>query len=89
MALSELKAKEALRIATDWLAVSALPGSGAAQDGIAATIPLVIMGETTPRDLEDLASIVEQNAQPSDETQRAALREAVQAAFDHVRASSS
>ena len=88
MALSELKAKEALRIATDWLAVSALPGSAAAQDGIAATIPLVVMGDVTPRDLDELASIVEQNAQPSSETQRDALHEAVRGAFDHVRASS-
>ncbi len=40
MPLSEYDSKEALRAATDWLVASELPGSAAAREGIADTIPL-------------------------------------------------
>jgi len=40
MPLSEYDIKEALRAATDWLVASELPGSAAAREGIADTIPL-------------------------------------------------
>jgi hypothetical protein len=92
MPLSEFASKEALRAATDWLVVSDPPGSAAAREGIASVIPLVMMGEIEPRDLDDLASIVEQHgASLRDpdvplETHLAQLREAVRAAFEHVRA---
>jgi len=91
MPLSEFASKEALRAATDWLMVSDHPGSAAAREGIATIIPLVMMGEIMPRDLDDLASIVEENGlslrdpSVSDETHRAQLKEAVTAAFDHVK----
>jgi hypothetical protein len=48
MPLSEYDAKEALRAATDWLVASELPGSVAAREGIADTIPLVMMGWSNP-----------------------------------------
>jgi hypothetical protein len=48
MPLSEYDAKEALRAATDWLVASELPGSAAAREGIADTIPLVMMGWSNP-----------------------------------------
>jgi hypothetical protein len=91
MSLTEFEAKEALRAANDWLVVSDPPGSAAAREGIAIVIPLVMMGEITPRDLDDLASIIEDNGQPMrdpevpEETHRAQLREAVKAAFAHVK----
>src|SRR5215469_4011783 len=44
MPLSESEVKEALRIVTDWLSASELPGSAAAREGVADTIPLVMMG---------------------------------------------
>ena len=43
MPLSEYDTKEALRAATDCLVASELPGSAAAREGIADTIPLVMM----------------------------------------------
>jgi hypothetical protein len=91
MPLTEFESKEALRAATDWLMVSDLPGSAAAREGIATVIPLVMMGEIEPRDLDELASMVEENGLPmrdpqvSDETHRAQLREAVAGAFAHVK----
>lgn len=91
MPLTEYAAKEALRAATDWLVVSDPPGGVAARDGISAVIPLVMMGAITPRDLDDLASIVEENGRPTPdpgvplETHRVQLKEAVQAAFEHVK----
>jgi|GEM_PF-2579875 len=91
MPLTEFESKEALRAANDWLVVSDPPGSAAAREGIAIAIPLVMMGEITPRDLDDLASIIEDYGQPMrdpkvpDETHRAQLREAVKAAFAHVK----
>jgi hypothetical protein len=91
MPLSEYDIKEALRAATDWLVASELPGSAAAREGIADTIPLVIMGEIEPNDLDGLAAIVEEHgravhdaATPAD-VQHAQLKEAVKAAFDYVR----
>ena len=91
MPLSEHDTKEALRAATDWLAASELPGSAAAREGIADTIPLVMMGLVEPADLDDLAAIVEEHgravhdaATPQD-AQRAQLKEAVKAAFDYAR----
>ena len=91
MPLGEYDIKEALRAATDWLVASELPGSGAAREGIADTIPLVIMGDVEPDDLDDLAAIVEEHgravhdgATPED-VQHAQLKEAVKAAFDYVR----
>ena len=91
MALTELESKEALRAANDWLVVSDPPGSAAAREGIATVIPLVMMGVVTPGDLDELASIVEDNGQPMRdpdvplETHRAQLKEAVKSAFEHVR----
>lgn len=91
MPLSEYDIKEALRDATDWLVESELPGSAAAREGIADTIPLVIMGEVKPSDLDELATIVEEHgravhdAATPEEVQRAHLKEAVKAAFDYVR----
>ena len=91
MSLSEYDTKEALRAATDWLVASKLPGSAAAREGIAGTMPLVMMGTVEPGDLDDLAAIVEKQGQavyasatPMD-VQRAQLKEAVKAAFDYVR----
>jgi hypothetical protein len=93
MPLSELESKEALRAATDWLVVSDLPGSFAAREGIASVIPLIMMGEIVPGDLDELASIVEQNGREAHdpsvplETHLAQLKEAVRAAFDAVKRS--
>lgn len=91
MALGELKTKEALRIAADWLFSSNLPGAFAAREGIANVIPLVVMGEVSPDDLDDLASIVEEQGQSmreagvTPETHQTQLHAAVKAAFDHVK----
>ncbi len=91
MPMTEFESKEALRAATDWLVTADPPGGVAAREGISVAIPLVMMGAITPRDLDDLASIVEENGQTppdagvSPETHRAQLKAAVQAAFDHVR----
>jgi hypothetical protein len=91
MPLSEYDTKEALRAATDWLVASELPGSAAAREGIADTIPLVMMGLVEPDDLDDLAAIVEErggavhDAATPEDVQRARLKEAVKAAFDYVR----
>ncbi len=91
MPLSEYDSKEALRQAADWLTASELPGKAAALEGIADTIPLVMMGMVELNDLDDLAAIVEKHgravhdpAVPQD-VQRAQLKEAVKTAFDHVR----
>ena len=91
MSLSESDSKEALRIAADWLTASELPGSAAALEGIADTIPLVMMGIVELKDLDDLAALVEKHgravhdAATPEDVQRAQLKEAVKAAFDHVR----
>ncbi len=91
MALTEFESKEALRAATDWLVESDPPGSAAAREGIANVIPLVMMGIVMPSDLDELASIVEENGEPMHdpdvplETHRAQLKEAVKAAFEHVK----
>jgi hypothetical protein len=91
MPLSEYDAKEALRAAADWLGASDLPGSAAAREGIADTIPLVMMGLVEPKDLDELAAIVEEHGRAVrdvatlEDVQRAQLEEAVKAAFDYVR----
>jgi hypothetical protein len=91
MPLSEYDTKEALRAAADWLVASELPGSAAAREGIADTIPLIMIGEIEPDDLDDLAAIVEEHgravhdAATPEDVQRAQLKEAVKAAFDYVR----
>jgi hypothetical protein len=91
MPLSEYDTKEALRAAADWLVASELPGSAAAREGIADTIPLVMMGLVEPDDLDDLAAIVEErgravrDAATPEDVRRAQLKEAVKAAFDYVR----
>jgi hypothetical protein len=91
MPLSEYDTKEALRAATDWLVGSALPGSAAARECIADTVPLVMMGLVEPDDLDDLAAIVEKHGRAVDDAatpedvQRAQLKQAVKAAFDYVR----
>ena len=90
MPLSEYDSKEALRAAADWLGASELPGSAAAREGIADTIPLVMMGLIEPDNLDDLAAIVEGHAPVHDaatpeDVQRAQVKEAVKAAFDYVR----
>jgi hypothetical protein len=91
--LNEYETRDALRTATDWLAQADLPGAAAAQEGIANVIPLVMMGAVAPRDLDDLASIVEDSAAEALhdpgvplEMQRSQLHDAVTAAFDHVKA---
>lgn len=91
MPLTEFESKEALRAATDWLVESDPPGAAAAREGIANVIPLVMMGAITPSDLDDLASLVEENGDTMRdpdvplETHRSQLKEAVKAAFGHVR----
>lgn len=91
MPLSDHETKEALRAAADWLGESELPGSAAAREGIADIIPLLLIGAVEPDDLDALAAIVEERgraahdaATPQD-LQDAQLKEAVTAAFDHVR----
>lgn len=94
MPLTELQAREALRIAADWLALSETPGSVGAREGIAGVIPLISMGVLAPRDLDELASLVEENGiSGSDpgatpDAFRTEVHEAVKAAFDHVRSTS-
>lgn len=91
MPLNEYESKEALRTATDWLVEANPPGAAAAQEGIANVIGLLMMGAVEPNDLDDLASIVEDNGVPMRDpavpldTHRAQLHAAVTAAFDHVR----
>jgi hypothetical protein len=91
MPLTELESKEALRTAADWLMLSDRPGSAGAREGIAGVIPLVMMGIVTPQDLDELASLVEDNGMSAHEPDvtpeehRAQLHEAVTAAFAHVR----
>src|SRR5262249_61234936 len=91
MPLSEHDTKEALRAATDWLGASELPGRAAAREGIADTLPLVMMGLVEPADLDDLAAIVEKHgravhdAATPDDVQRAQLTRAVKAAFAYAR----
>lgn len=93
MPLSEYDAKEALRAATDWLVVADPPGGAAAREGISNVIPLVMMGAITANDLDDLAAIVEENGQGmrdagvSEDAHRAQLKDAVRAAFEHVKSS--
>ena len=92
MPLDEYQSKEALRVATDWLTETDPPGGAAAREGIANVIPLLMMGAIEARDLDDLASIVEENGMAMHdpgvpiEAHRAQLHDAVEAAFDHVKA---
>ncbi len=94
MPLTEFESKSALRGATDWLVVTDPPGGIAAREGISTVIPLVMMGAITPRDLDELASVVEENGQHLRdpdvpiETHRAQLKEAIRAAFEHVKSTS-
>jgi predicted enzyme related to lactoylglutathione lyase len=94
MPLNEYQSKEALRVATDWLTETDPPGGAAAREGIANVIPLLMMGAVEARDLDELASIVEENGAAMHdpavplETHRAELHDAVKAAFDHVKAQS-
>lgn len=91
MPLTELESKEALRTAADWLMLSDQPGSAGAREGIAGVIPLVMMGIVAPQDLDELASLVEDNGMSAHdpdvtpEVHRTQLHEAVTAAFAHVR----
>src|SRR5262245_62736076 len=91
MPLSEHDTKEALRAATDWLGASELPGSAAAREGIADTVPLVMMGLVEPDDLDDLAAIVEKHGRAVDDAatpedvQRAQLKEAVRPGLIYLR----
>ena len=93
MPLTEFKSKEALRAATDWLVVNEPPGSVAAREGIANVIPLVMMGEIVPEDLDDLASIVVESGKSMRdpnvplETHMAQLKEAVRVAFEQAKRS--
>jgi len=86
MPLSEMQSKEALRVANDWLVITAPPGKAAAQEGIANTIPLISMGIEAPNDLDELAAIVEEYARPKDDPD---LHAAITAAFAQVRGSGS
>jgi len=91
MPLTEFEAKEALRAATDWLVVEEPPGSVAAREGISCVIPLVMMGVIAPEDLDELASLVEENGRELRdpdvplETHLAQLKEALRAAFEQVK----
>jgi hypothetical protein len=91
MPLTEREAKEALRSATDWLVITDPPGAMAAREGISSVIPLVMMGAVTAQDLDDLASMVEENGRSLRdpdvplETHLAQLKEAVRAAFEQVK----
>ncbi|MBV8151250.1 MAG: hypothetical protein JO101_00445 [Candidatus Eremiobacteraeota bacterium] len=87
MPLTELQAKEALRAATDWLFRNDPPGAFGAREGIANVIPLISFGEVQATDLDDLAAAVEKYADAASEEERAQLKAAVKAAFDHVKAS--
>ena len=92
MPLTEFEAKEALRAAIDWLATASVPGAADAQEGIANTIPLIMMGTVSPQDLDELAALVEESSGTPGEpdgVRRVQLKEAVTAAFDHVRSLSS
>jgi hypothetical protein len=94
MPLTESESKDALREANDWLVASDPPGGAAAREGIANVIPLVMMGALIPRDLDELASLVEENGEPARddvpvETHRAQLKAAVRAAFEHVKSARS
>jgi hypothetical protein len=92
MPLTEFEAKEALRAATDWLATSSVPGVADAQEGIANTIPLIMMGTVVLQDLDELAALVEESSRTPGEpdgVRRVQVKEAVTAAFDHVRSLSS
>ncbi|HTW85103.1 MAG TPA: hypothetical protein VMD91_13625 [Candidatus Sulfotelmatobacter sp.] len=85
-----MSATEALRAADGWLTVLGLPGSAAARAAIASVTPLVMTEEITPRDLDDLASIVEERGRSLRDPQvpldvhLAQLNEAVRAAFERV-----
>jgi len=74
MPLSEYDTKEALRAATDWLVASELPGSAAAREGVADTIPLVMMGLLEPDDLDDLAAIVEEHGRATQGSSKGRVR---------------
>jgi hypothetical protein len=92
MPLTEFEVKEALRAATDWLMTSSVPGAADAHEGVANTIPLIMMGTVAPQDLDELAALVENFSQTPGEpdgVRRVQLKEAVTAAFDHVRSLSS
>ena len=55
-------------------------------------IPVTMMGTVTPQDLDELAALVEEFSRTPGETdsvRRVQLKEAVTAAFDHVRSLSS
>lgn len=58
MPLGELKSKEALRMASDWLTMSDVPGKDDALEGIANVIPLIMIGEVDAEDVDDLAASV-------------------------------
>jgi len=88
--IHSMGAFEALRSASGWLKVQNLPGSAAAQQAIASVTPLITSGEISPRDLDDLASIVEHHGRQFSapgvplEVHLAQLREAVRSAFERV-----
>jgi len=88
--IHSIGAIEALRSASGWLKVQDLPGSAAAQQAIASVTPLVMSGEISPRDLDDLASIVEHHGRPFSapgvplDVHLTQLGEAVRSAFERV-----
>jgi hypothetical protein len=85
--LSELQMKETLRVATDWLVTSDLPGSPAAREGIADVIGLMMMDAVDATDVDGLASLViEHGDRARGGVSHDELRHAVEAAFAHVKA---
>ena len=85
MPMGELRAKEALRVASDWLNMSDAPGKDGAIDGIANAIPLVMMGEIEAENLDDLAASVLRCSSSSGSTD---VQAAVNAAFAFVKSKS-
>lgn len=85
MPMGERNAKEALAMASDWLTMSDAPGKADALDGIANIIPLVMIGEIDPEDIDDLAASVLRHA-PSPEA--ADVESAVNAAFAFAKSRS-
>ena len=83
MPFGELQARHALREASDWLTMSDAPGKAGALDGIANTIPLLMIGEIEPKDIDDLAASVLRNASAD-----ADVEAALKAAFDFAKSQS-
>lgn len=85
MALGQHATREALREANDWLVMAGLPGGGAAQEGIANVIGMLMMDAVAPESVDELAALVLEYSRAADDPEAA---EAVRSAFDHVKSTS-